>query len=65
MESLPSEVVLMRPFDSRHEENDLMLLGDTLKTPILQQVFCSLLLERKVILVSNMLRYDPRLLLIK
>ncbi|KAB0794941.1 hypothetical protein PPYR_11780 [Photinus pyralis] len=55
IESLPSELVLMRPIDSRHEENDLMLLGTTLKMPVLQKVFCSLLLERKVILISNVL----------
>ncbi|KAK5644878.1 hypothetical protein RI129_006178 [Pyrocoelia pectoralis] len=55
IESLPSELVLMRPIDSRHEENDLMLLGITLKMPVLQKIFCSLLLERKVILISNVL----------
>ncbi|KAF5273928.1 hypothetical protein FQA39_LY01043 [Lamprigera yunnana] len=55
IESLPAEVVLMRPMDSRHEENDLMLLGETLKLQVLQKIFGSLLLERKVILVSSVL----------
>ncbi|KAF5308702.1 hypothetical protein FQR65_LT06063 [Abscondita terminalis] len=56
IESMPSELVLMRPHDSRHEENDLMLLGETLKLSHLEKIFASLLLERKVILVSSVLR---------
>lgn len=55
IESLPSELVLMRPHDSRHEENDLMLLGETLKLTVLEKIFASLLLERKVVLVSSVL----------
>lgn len=51
-----SEFVLRRPQDSRHEENDLRRLHETLSPLVLLQVFSSLLLERKVILISCELR---------
>ncbi|KAK7866426.1 hypothetical protein R5R35_008953 [Gryllus longicercus] len=46
---------LRRPLDSRLEEHDLTLLFSTLPVPILLQVFGSLLLERKVLFISNSL----------
>lgn len=46
-------VVLKRPYDSRLEERDLTRLFNSLQVPIFLQVFSSLLLERKVLLLSK------------
>lgn len=51
-----SELILALHQDSRYEENGLKELHSILSTTILQKVFASLLLERKVILVSCVLR---------
>ncbi|KAJ9593008.1 hypothetical protein L9F63_015327, partial [Diploptera punctata] len=47
--------VVRRPLDSRLEERDLTQLFSALPVPVLLQLFGSLLLERKVILISNSL----------
>ncbi|KAJ4444122.1 hypothetical protein ANN_05911 [Periplaneta americana] len=47
--------VVRRPLDSRLEERDLTQLFSALPVPALLQLFGSLLLERKVILISNSL----------
>ena len=49
--------VVRRPLDSRLEERDLTQLFSALPVPALLQLFGSLLLERKLILISNSLRY--------
>lgn len=46
-------VVLRRPYDTRLEERDLTRLFNSLQIPIFLQVFSSLLLERKVLLLSK------------
>ncbi|KAE8742896.1 hypothetical protein FOCC_FOCC011514 [Frankliniella occidentalis] len=46
-------VVLRRPYDTRLEERDLSRLFNCLQIPIFLQVFSSLLLERKVLLLSK------------
>ncbi|XP_034235043.1 DENN domain-containing protein 2A-like [Thrips palmi] len=46
-------VVLKRPYDTRLEERDLTRLFNCLQIPIFLQVFSSLLLERKVLLLSK------------
>lgn len=54
----PNELILALHQDSRYEEAGLKDLHVTLSTNIIQKVFSSLLLERKVILVSCVLRYE-------
>ena len=49
-------VVLRRPYDTRLEERDLTRLFSSLQIPIFLQVFSSLLLERKVLLLSKSIR---------
>jgi len=58
LEGPVSTVVLTvhRPQDSRLEERDLAQLFSALCVPSLLKLFSSLLLERKVILISNSLR---------
>lgn len=55
---LVGDVVFQRPADHRIEETDLMILFNTLKMDVLLQIFGSLLLERKVVLVGKCLRYE-------
>lgn len=50
-------VVLRRPYDTRLEERDLTRLINCLQIPIFLQVFSSLLLERKVLLLSKSIRF--------
>lgn len=57
LEMPPTELILALHQDSRYEETGLKDLHCILNTNILQKVFASLLLERKVILVSCVLRY--------
>lgn len=47
---------VQRPVDSRLEEHDLTQLFSALPVSALLQLFGSLLLERKVILISSSLR---------
>lgn len=54
---LLGDVVFKRPKDHRSEDTDLTVLFETLNLNVLLQTFGSLLLERKVILVSKCLRY--------
>lgn len=56
-ETISSELILALHQDSRYEDTGLKELHSILNTSILQKVFASLLLERKVILVSCVLRY--------
>jgi hypothetical protein len=49
-------LTVRRPRDSRLEERDLAQLFSALCVPALLKLFSSLLLERKVILISNSLR---------
>jgi hypothetical protein len=49
-------LTVRRPQDSRLEERDLTQLFSALSVPSLLKLFGSLLLERKVILISNSLR---------
>ncbi|XP_018334252.1 DENN domain-containing protein 2D-like isoform X2 [Agrilus planipennis] len=51
----PFELVLFRHSDTRHEDNNLQMLCNSLSMGILHQVFSSLLLERKVVIVSKVL----------
>lgn len=53
---LSTSVVFKRPYDHRTEETDLTVIFDTLKLEVLLQIFGSLLLERKVILIGKCLR---------
>jgi hypothetical protein len=48
--------IVRRPLDSRLEEHDLTQLFSAVPVPVLLQLFASLLLERRVILISNSLR---------
>lgn len=52
----PSELILALHLDSRCEDTGLKELHTILNINILQKVFASLLLERKVVLVSCVLR---------
>lgn len=54
-DTLPSTLV-RRPYDIRLEEQDLTQLLEHLEVPVFLKVFSSLLLERKVLLISNSLR---------
>jgi hypothetical protein len=58
LEGPASNVVftVRRPQDSRLEERDLAQLFSAVCVPSLLKLFSSLLLERKVILISNSLR---------
>lgn len=50
-------IILRRPYDTRLEERDLTRLFSSLQVPIFLQVFSSLLLERKVLLLSKSIRF--------
>lgn len=54
-ECLLGDVEFHRPYDHRIEETDLTVLFETLNINLLLQLFGSLLLERKVVLVSKCL----------
>lgn len=53
---LLGDVEFRRPYDHRIEDTDLTVVFETLNIRVLLQIFGSLLLERKVVLVSKCLR---------